>query len=247
MEKLGVCDSGIGGLVVVDALHKAYPSLDIVYIGDQQNAPYGNKTKEELLEYGRRMLCHFEKIGIRHVLIACNTLCTNVFDQLQKMFDQLHLYSIIAPTVDQLKQIESKRLLIIATSKTVESHAYLKQCRTIGYEGEIEEVACADLVPLIEGNAKLGLIEEQVDKDLAGKQADTIILGCTHFPLLRPYLSHRFQVIDSNQASVDLIGEIEGLSYRNEFVIYTSKDAKLMEEQIEHLLHQHWKCEKLTF
>ena len=247
MEKLGVCDSGIGGLVVVDALRQAYPSLDIVYIGDQQNAPYGNKTVDELLEYGRRMLSYFEKTGIHHVLIACNTLCTNVFVSLQELFPNLKLYSIIAPTVNQLKRINSNRLLVIATSRTVESHSYRNYCRKIGYEGEIEEVACPKLVPLIEGNAELQLINEQVERDLLGKRADTILLGCTHFPLLRPYLSRRFQVIDSNQASVELVAKIEGLSYHGELTIYTSKDAGMMEKQIECLLHRHWKCEKMTF
>ena len=101
-KKIGICDSGLGGIQVMKALMDANPKVDFMFIGDQLHAPYGTLSKAELFKYGAKMIHEFQKRGIEEVVIACNTLCANVFDDLCQAFPKMQLKGVLQPTVDQL-------------------------------------------------------------------------------------------------------------------------------------------------
>ena len=111
MKTIGCCDSGLGGMLVVDALHKAYPNLDIVYVADQKNVPYGDKNVDELIECARNMFQYFRQQGIKDVVVACNTLCANAVEKLKSDFADLNIYSIISPTCAQLEDMIIRKLV----------------------------------------------------------------------------------------------------------------------------------------
>ena len=129
MKTIGCCDSGLGGTLCVNTLHNAYPNLDIVYIADQKNVPYGDKSVDELIELARNMFQYFRQQNIKDVVVACNTLCANVVKRIRSEFPDLTIYSIIEPTCAQLDGTDYKKIGVLATKKTVESHAYLKELK----------------------------------------------------------------------------------------------------------------------
>lgn len=246
-KMIGCIDSGMGGILMVDALVKAYPNLDIVFIADQKHAPYGEKTKEQLYEYASSMLKEFIKRDIYEVLIACNTICANVFDQLSVAFPQLHLIGIIEPTIQQLPETIQKAG-VLATSKTIAAHAYQKAILNQFADMEVIEIACPAIVPLIEEGAQLECVQQAMDEYLKQLgEVDACVLGCTHYPLVREYVQKKLQcpVYDSNQAVIDLFKN-ESILGNGNIQIYTTHDPVKLEESIQQLIHQNWKVEKIS-
>lgn len=248
MKRIGCCDSGLGGLLVVSALNKAYPDLDIVYIADQANAPYGNKSVDQLLDYIRSFLSKFETMGIDEVVVACNTLCARVVEEVRDEFPQMTIHSIIAPTVAQLNNETYQKIHVLATENTCQSHAYQKALQTMGYEGEIVEHACPTLVPIIEGGCDPVALEKETKRIVEELgECDAWILGCTHYPLIRPYLSHysSAQIFDSNAAVVELFNDYT-MSGQGKVAVYTTKNPEEMKRSIQQLLQKTYIVEKIS-
>lgn len=244
MEKktIGICDSGVGGLFVLESMLEHHPYYNYVYIADQINAPYGDSDYDTILSNSKKIMNYFESRDIDEVIIACNTMCSTVINDLHSLYPRIKFHSIIAPTCNQLNDI-NKDILVIATNATVKAHAY-KTYINENYEGKnVYELACPKFVPLIENEAseeELQLavnhyLNEYVDK------VDTIILGCTHYPVIKPQINNCFDVkiYDSNSI---ICNEFENLNIteKGELEIYTTKDEEEMIIQIKKLFKKEY-------
>ena len=184
---IGVFDSGIGGLTVLKKLVSALPDENYLYFGDTARVPYGEKTKEQLLEFGREILDWFEINNVKAVLMACNTSSANTLHILKDEYN-FPIFGLIKPTAKYTATLDLKRLGIIATSATIKSGAYSKAILEINPSIEVFEIACPGLVEIVEaGKSKSVEAKNLVSKfilPLLEKEVEKIILGCTHYPYL---------------------------------------------------------------
>jgi glutamate racemase len=189
--KIGFFDSGLGGLTILKTVAKELPDYDYEFYGDTANLPYGNKTEEEIFELTKRGMEHLFERGCILVIVACNTASAETLRKLQDGFLQIEhpdkkILGVIIPTVEEVKEANLKKVLMIATKRTVESGKYDIELGKLAKNTELVSVATPALVPLIE----LGNVEDALGEALsvirrAGEDVDGLILGCTHYTLLR--------------------------------------------------------------
>lgn len=184
MMKIGVFDSGLGGLWVAKSIRKALPEYDYVFYGDQAHVPYGNKTKEELFSYTTTALEFlYKKQNCKAVLLACNTTSTAIYDELKNWtkanYPDRSLFGIAIPTVESV--VDSKSVVVFATQRTCESHKY----RMMFHEKNIDalEIALPDLASMIEDGKDPSTYLEKY-KSIIREDVDTIVLGCTHYGIV---------------------------------------------------------------
>lgn len=196
MEKpIGLFDSGVGGLSVLAELQKVLPNENIIYIGDNCHCPYGDKTKEQLLEYTKVICDYFVKQDVKMIVLACNTTSANVLTELQTMYPQVPIVGVIHSTVHDFLSRHKKSVLVIATHATITSHKYKETI--LGYDETIQvyELETPKLVPLIEsGTYKKGIQDVLKDYLLEyDDKVDSLILGCTHYPIVLNQISEVFE------------------------------------------------------
>lgn len=243
-REIGVIDSGLGGISVLSNLKEHYPNYHYVFVGDQKHAPYGDRSKSELIELGRNLLTYFKKRNIKEVVIACNTLCSNAMEELKTLFPDMKLHGIIEVTCEQLDK-EHKKVCVMATNATIHSHAYKK---VLEKDFEVSEVACPKLVPCIEQGKSDEEIHNALNEYLEKHyDVDALILGCTHYPLISNLIKQHVpnaKIYDSNDAIMKALE----LNYENknaELEIYTTKDAKQMQHQILAILNKDYEVKHL--
>ncbi len=215
-KPIGVFDSGIGGLTVVHALHERLPHENIVYFGDTARVPYGPKSPQVVREYAAEDVRFLISKDVKMVVIACNTVSAVALDVVQK-HARVPVVGVILPGAEAaVKRTEKKRIGIIGTRATVNSKAYTHAIRQL--DGSVHVVAqeCPLFVPL----AEEGWVEHPVTQMIAKEylfplkleKIDTLILGCTHYPILRGAISsavgETVSLIDSGDATA---GEVERL------------------------------------
>lgn len=244
-QSIGLIDSGLGGVTFYHALTKEFPEASFTLIVDQKNAPFGDKDKDELYTIGSNLLKKMEELNITTVLFACNTLSAMVLKELRKEFSQMNLISVIDLTVDQVPE-KSNRLLVLATTATIKQQAYSKALSKKMKSAWINELATPKLVPLIEGLAEDKDIDEVLSNYLKDKtKVDTIVLGCTHYPLIKKNIKKltKATIVDA------LDGAIEYFSNQNlengPSTIYTTLDAKRLQHQIKTLFDLETKVKEI--
>lgn len=237
-------DSGLGGALVVSFLHHTCPNQDIYYFADQINAPYGDKTKEEIIKCSIMLVKEVLKHDISQILIACNTICANAYDDLVAYFPRITFVSIIQPTIAQITN-KDRRILVLATQATVDSHAY----RSLGNEWVeeivIDEVPAKALVPLIEGQApkeEIMIALENIFSHVDISNYDKLILGCTHYPLIKNEISYFFkkEIVDSHKAILLSIKQSKGNGI---IKFYTSGSIVQFKEQVIRFLKEEYSIE----
>ena len=186
---IGMLDSGVGGLTVAKELMRQLPKEKIIYIGDTLRCPYGSRPFDEVREFTWELVHFLLTYNIKMLVIACNTATAAVLDELQKKLE-IPVVGVIAPgTRAALKVTRSKRIGVIGTEGTIHSDAYQKALKTIDNDVYVKSVACPDFVPIVEqGTFHKKEILEVVKRNLLPLQfqeIDTLILGCTHYPLLQ--------------------------------------------------------------
>lgn len=186
-NKIGVFDSGVGGLTVLQSMQKMLPHQDLVYVGDNANCPYGDKTKEELLECAIKVVQYLVDRGIKIIVLACNTTSANVLEDLRKIFKDTKIIGVIDSTVQSFLKYDLNNVLIIATNATIQSQKYNETILTYKKSCHVEGLATPKLVPLIESGKYKEGIHEQLNEYLENykNQVDSIILGCTHYPIIK--------------------------------------------------------------
>jgi glutamate racemase len=199
-QPIGVFDSGYGGLTVLQSIVKALPAHDFIYLGDNARAPYGNRSFETVFEYTWECVQWFFDQDCPLVVLACNTASAKALRTIQQTELPLlnngnRVLGVIRPTAEIIGNFStSGRVGVLATTGTVQSHSYPMEISKFFPALKVYQQACPMWVPLIENNEHLGngadyFIKEYIDQ-LLDKSAgiDTILLGCTHYPLLRKKL-----------------------------------------------------------
>lgn len=185
---IGVFDSGIGGLIVAKAIKKVLPNVPLIYLGDMARLPYGNKSKQTIIEYTIQCVDFLIKHGARVIVIGCNTASSVALPALRKKFS-VPIFGVIDPAVDAaIAATKNKRIGVIATRATVSSGVYKKKLLAKTDALTVIEHATPLLVPLIEegwGHSKPAMeIMTTYCAPLTKARIDTIILGCTHYPVV---------------------------------------------------------------
>jgi glutamate racemase len=205
---IGVFDSGIGGLTVVRALEAQMPARDIVYLGDTARTPYGSKSPETVTRYALENTRFLIDQGADVIVVACNTASSVAINSIRAACRQ-PVFEVILPAVRLAAAASSSlRIGVIATRTTVASGVYEKRIRQVRPDARVYSAACPLLVPLIEeGWLKKPETRRIVKKyllPLKVRRIDTLILGCTHYPLLKEIIQrkigHRVSIIDSAAA-----------------------------------------------
>lgn len=192
---IGVFDSGLGGLTVLKEIIKLLPGESVVYFGDSGRTPYGTKSKDTVIKYTFQNMRFMLNQDIKMVVIACNTMSAYSFQQVARSFD-IPIVEVIQPgAVTGVKETKNRKLGIIGTTATINSGAYEKAVNGIDAAIEIYSKACPLFAPLVEEgqewweNDIAFRITEEYLKTLKEKDVDTLILGCTHYPLLQNTIS----------------------------------------------------------
>jgi glutamate racemase len=215
---IGVFDSGVGGLTVLKELLKQVPGADYLYFGDTARLPYGSKSVATIAKYAISAIRHLEDCGAQRLVIACNTACALAFEQI-KAAARAPVIGVIEPgTAAAALVTKSKKVLVIATEGTVNSHAYRKALASRDIQAQ--EKACPLFVPLVEEGWTDHAVTEQVahiylDSELKSFSPDVVVLGCTHYPLLKPLLARvvpaDITLVDSAEATANAVAaEISG-------------------------------------
>ena len=196
--KIGFFDSGLGGLTVMKAVVKAIPQYDYEFFGDTAHVPYGDKSEEEIFEFTKSAVTALFERGCLLVIIACNTASAETLRKLQdtflpSMYPKRKILGVIVPMVETVLEVQSKNALLIGTKRTVDSKKYEKEFAKHKNAPELYSVATPTLVPRIENGEIEKALEEalQIVSPFIERGVDTIILGCTHYGLLRDELEKR--------------------------------------------------------
>jgi len=213
---IGVFDSGFGGLTVLRALTRKLPSARFVFIGDTARLPYGSKSRRTIARYAVESAQFLvREQGAEFLVIACNTASALALDSIQDAVS-IPVLGVIEPGAHAARAASTTGdVLVLATDATVQSHAYAAACHAQGLRAI--EKACPLLVPLVEEgwthhpvtNEVFRIYLSEVTRDAAtkGLKPDTLVLGCTHYPLLRPLIEQAvpdgMRVIDSAESAAD--------------------------------------------
>lgn len=189
MKPIGVFDSGVGGLTVVAALRLRLPKESVVYLGDTARLPYGTKSPATVQRYTRRNIAFLLERGVKAIVVACNTASALALTDLEM---PVPIWGVIEPGAEEAARRSGGKIGIVATESTVDSGAYTAALLRRRPELEVTTQACPLFVPLVEE----GWLDDPVTVEVAERYlrplvesgVDTLVLGCTHYPLLAPVL-----------------------------------------------------------
>ena len=202
---LGVFDSGVGGLTVVRALMDLLPNESIVYLGDTARVPYGSKSPDTIRKFSIEDSQFLISRGVKAIVVACNTATAHALPTLREKF-QLPIIGVLEPGVEAtLSDPNCQRVGIIGTAGTIRSHAYQHELAMRRPDLQIMATPTPLLVPLIEEDwiehPATRMVVKEYLKPLLDKGMDTLVLGCTHYPLLKPLLTrilnNKVRLVDS--------------------------------------------------
>ena len=192
---LGVFDSGFGGLTVFKELVKRFPQYDCIYLGDSSRSPYGNRSQDLIFKFTKQAVDYLFKQGCHLIILACNTASAEALRKIQQEYLPLNypekrVLGVIRPTVEQAVKItKNNKLGIIGTNGTVLSKAFVRELKKLNSDIDVFQQACPLLVPIIEAGEHnwqgTDLILKKYLAPLIKKDIDTLILGCTHYSIIK--------------------------------------------------------------
>lgn len=235
MTSIGIFDSGLGGYSIYHVLQKEFPNARFTLLVDQKNAPFGSKTKEELLEIMDKACQFFIQKHIKTVIVACNTMCANTLKEMQEKYPELTLVSIIELTVNQLKE-DTKSVLVLATQATVNTGLYPTLISLQAKNAWIDQVAAIHFVDLVEGLADENDIDEEVEKVMKDyNKVEVVVLACTHYPMIKDNIQKttKAELVDSINPVIEFVRELELPSGDSQ--IYTTLSGTRLEHQVNTL------------
>jgi len=219
---IGIFDSGVGGLTVFQATRRLLPGEELLYLGDTARVPYGTKSPETVKRYAGQAAAFLVGERVKMLVVACNTASSVAIDVLCERF-QLPVIGVIGPGAARAVELtRSGRVGVIGTEGTVQSGAYTRAIQRRDPRIEVFSVACPLFVPLAEegwaGHAVARLCAEEYLAPLIAQRIDTLVLGCTHYPLLKQTLQQVLGpdvlLVDSAEATAQQIAAL--LNQRNE-------------------------------
>jgi glutamate racemase len=210
---IGIFDSGIGGLTVVQQIHERLPHEDLIYLGDTARVPYGTKSPNTVIRFACEDTRFLQQQKVKAVVVACNTASAWALPTLEQSF-ALPIFGVIAPGADAAVRLSrNSRIGIIGTAATTKSQAYLKAVHALNPAAQVFVQPCPLLVPLVEEGwirhrLTLAVLEEYL-APLLRRRIDTLVLGCTHYPLLKPAIrkvaGKAIRLVDSAAACADYV------------------------------------------
>ena len=224
---IGVFDSGVGGLTVVREIMRNLPDERIVYFGDTARVPYGSKSKNTVIRYSRQIVHFLETQQVKAIVIACNTASALALDTIEKEID-LPIIGVVKPGAQMaVETTQNKRVGVIATESTIQSGLYQQLITEADPVITVYGKPCPLFVPLVEngyfndGNPVTKLIIAEYLQELKDAGVDTLILGCTHYPLLKKmigdFMGDEVHLVDSGKvtaqaaaAALDDLGLLNG-------------------------------------
>jgi len=215
-NSIGVFDSGVGGLTVVKALIEQLPFENIIYFGDTARVPYGVKSVETITRYAMQITQFLLDQKVKLLIIACNTMSAVAYHVIRELSPVAVLDVVDAGARNAVAVTQNKCVGVIGTPTTINSNAYQKTIKRLDQDIQVVSQACPLFVPLVEE----GWLDHQVTKLTAqeylkpviAQNIDTLVLGCTHYPLLKPVLQEimgvHITLVDSAQAITEKAGEL---------------------------------------
>lgn len=259
-QAIGVFDSGIGGLTVVNSLEKELPHEQFIYFGDTLHMPYGDKSATQILRYSEKIVEFLLSKKVKLIVIACNSASANAASSLRAQYwQQVHIMGVIRPVIQSIIRKGIQKIGIIGTETTIQSNIYPSLIKEYGADIEVYQKATPLLAPMIEaglsGSEPLNetLREYLSDEQFTDKEA--ILLACTHYPLVadkvNEFFGHTKQILDNATPLANEVRKyltehdllrpeheisMEG-NYRNEF--YVSKYSTSFQNTVQTFYNGH--------
>lgn len=251
-QPIGIFDSGVGGLTVAHAIKQILPGESLIYFGDTAHLPYGDKSAESIRYYSHRITEFLLEHDSKVVLVACNSASASAFDSLRKEFrEKVILFDVIDPVVDYISTRNFSRVGVIGTKRTISSQTYETKLREKAPSITVVSMATPLLVPMIEEGFIFDDISNAIirsyltNESLSGIQA--LILGCTHYPIIKNQISKFFnfniEVIDSARIVSMILreslekkgllndsGKVKDLFFVSDYTSYFEKIARMFFE-----------------
>ena len=190
---IGFLDSGVGGLTVVKEMLRQLPHEEVVYIGDQARAPFGPRPAEQIRDYTWQMVRFLQAQNVKMIVYACNTATAVAWEEVKEALDIPVLGVILPGASAAIKATTTNQIGVIATPMTIKSDIYNRSITRLAPEMKVTSLACPRFVPLVESNQMGSSVAKKIVYEqlapLVG-QIDTLVLGCTHYPLLAPIIQN---------------------------------------------------------
>lgn len=203
-DPIGIFDSGIGGLTVAKEIVKQLPNESIIYLGDTARVPYGTRSKEIIKKFALELVDFLLKRKVKCLVVACNTISSVALSEIEKV-SPVPVIGVVKPAVKKAASVtNNKKIGVIGTQGTINSRAYEIEIKNIDPEIKVYSVACPLFVPLAEEglhkHKATKLVVEDYLKEIISADVDTLVLGCTHYPLLQEAIA---ETVGSKVALID--------------------------------------------
>jgi len=227
--RIGIFDSGIGGVNVLSSLIKKYPNNEYIYFGDTLNLPYGNKDKNELFKLASNAIDFLLSKNVDIIIIACGTISSNCYKDLKDKYNK-KIYDIISPTLNYIKNSNLKKIGVIGTIKTIESNIFKIENKDIFMK------KTPNFVPIIENNEIEKKENEIINELKEFNDFDALVLGCTHYPLLKDIIKKNIniKIIDMGDILANSINLPN--NSKKSYELYFSKIDNNLLNNINHIL-----------
>lgn len=203
---IGILDSGVGGLTILKEIIRELPQESTVYIGDSKNAPYGKLSKKDILKLTKRLIRFLLSQDVKLIVVACNTITVNGIEELRKQFPDIPIIGTVPVVKSAASKTQKKKIGILATETTAKSEYNNRLISEFAGDCEVVTIGTNKLVPIIETDNRK-LLPTTIAKELKPfktKGIDVLVLGCTHFPILREqfaqFLGDKVSILDSGGA-----------------------------------------------
>lgn len=239
-QAIGVFDSGLGGLTILGALRRRLPKEDLIYFGDTANVPYGSKSKDAVTRFSLAIARFLESQGVKLIVVACNTASALALTELRKRIS-VPVLGVIEPGAEKaVRTAKNGKIAVLGTEATVKSKAYPKAILKRNKSAKVFQQACPLFVPLVEeawGQTPAArLTAETYLAPVAKSGADTVILGCTHYPVLKPViakiLGKKVTLVDSADTLAEAVQTFltkngqDAQKGKGRLTVYASDDPK---------------------
>ena len=213
MAPIGVFDSGVGGLTVAREISRQLPYENIVYFGDTARVPYGSKSQNTIIRFSEQIIRFLRTKQVKAIVIACNTASALALDAVKDEFDLPIIGVVIPGARAAVEATTNGKVGVVGTEATVQSGMYTKVIQGMNPKIEVIEKACPLFVPLVEEGFKEHIVTKQIIEyyleSMRNTDIDAMILGCTHYPLLRSkireYMGDRIQIVNpAYETAMDL-------------------------------------------
>jgi glutamate racemase len=264
-KPIGIFDSGLGGLTVAKAINLALPHENIIYFGDTAHLPYGDKSKETIIQYSTKIADFLVEQQCKLIVIACNSASANAYEEVvERTGSKTLVMNVIDPVVSYLEQTDYKKIGVIGTKSTIDTNTYENKINAIKKGLYVSSMATPLFVPMIEEGFIFDDISNAIIRNYLSRNdlsdIETLILGCTHYPIIKNQISKFFnfeiEIIDSGKivansvrdllSSQNLLNELKSTPvkkfYLSDFTRYFKQIARMFfEEEIELVRLDFWK------